>query len=141
MAQLRFWHFRGWCVAQEQFSFVVLTVKCTVLVAYDWMLSLADEIRHIWFKQNTASYLYMATRYVGVIAYGPVAVSISANGLNPSVRLRCMLPLASPTELLLKAMRYSHGHSPVRVYDHSSFSRWCAFPSRALRPAVSSQAA
>ncbi|VDC07327.1 unnamed protein product [Peniophora sp. CBMAI 1063] len=59
-------------------------ISAVVLVGYDWLLTLGDEIRYIWHKRNTAAYLYIATRYVGVMAYGPVAVSIFAKGFTES---------------------------------------------------------
>lgn len=37
----------------------------TVIVFYDGMITLPDEVTHIWFgRHNAALYLYLATRYL-----------------------------------------------------------------------------
>ena len=54
---------------------------------YDWLITLPAEISHVWLgKRNTATYLYIATRYTGLITYGLNVYPLLASGVPILVR-------------------------------------------------------
>ncbi|KZV72707.1 hypothetical protein PENSPDRAFT_750689 [Peniophora sp. CONT] len=57
---------------------------CAIVVTfYDWADTLPYEISHIWFgRRNAATYLYIATRYVGLVTYGVSAYPLLAGGIS-----------------------------------------------------------
>ncbi|VDB88866.1 unnamed protein product [Peniophora sp. CBMAI 1063] len=56
-----------------------------VIVFYDWLITLPDEIAHVWFgKRNAATCLYLAARYSGIITYGLSAYPLLAPNISIS---------------------------------------------------------
>ena len=82
----------------QRYDLKYYALACVALLYYDWILTLPLEIRRVWASKFTfGTYLFFINRYVSVIAYIPIVLSL----FNPPWDIQvCSNPPVLPRKIL-----------------------------------------